>query len=173
MDLFREKHTPQTECGPSEKTGTALNYGMVSFYGLGNFIDYWVGGLFQLFWEEGRIFRNRATAYSFCYCCSVAQSCLNLCDPTHGLQHAGLPCPSPSPEACSNSCPLSWCCHSTILSSVIPFSSCFQSFPALASFLMSQLFAWSGQSTGASASVSVLPMNIQDWFPLGLTGLIS
>ena len=172
MDLFREKHTPQTECGPSEKTGTALNYGMVSFYGLGNFIDYWVGGLFQLFWEEGRIFRNRATAYSFCYCCSVAQSCLNLCDPTHGLQHAGLPCPSPSPGACSDSCPLSRWWHPTISSSVTPFP-CLQSFPASGSFLMSQLFPSGGQSTEASASAPVLLMNIQDRFSLGLTGLIS
>ena len=73
---------------------------------------------------------------------------------------------------CSNSCPLSWWCHPTISSSVIPFSSCLQSFSASGSFPMSQLFISGGQSTGASASASVLPMNIQDWFPLGLTGLI-
>ena len=91
----------------------------------------------------------------------------------HGLQHARLPCPSPSPRACSNLCPLSWWCHPTISSSVIPFSSCLQSFPASGSFLMSWLFASGGQSIGASASPSVLPMNIQDWFPLGLTDLIS
>ena len=89
----------------------------------------------------------------------------------HGLQHARLPCPLPSPGACSNSCPLSLWCHPTISSSVIPFSSCPQSFPASGSFLMSWLFVSGGQSIGASASV--LPMNIQDWFPLGLTGLIS
>ena len=106
---------------------------------------------------------------SMSFSCSILSNSLW----PHRLQHARLPCPSPSPEACSNSCPLSWCCHPTILSSVIPFSSCFQSFPASVSFLMSQLFAWSGQSTGASASASVLPMNIQNWFPLGLTGLIS
>ena len=88
----------------------------------------------------------------------------------HGLQHARLPCPLPSPGACSNSCPLSWWCHPTILSSVIPFSSCHQSFPASGSFLMSQLFASGGQNTGALTSASVLPMNIQDWFPLGWTG---
>ena len=91
----------------------------------------------------------------------------------HGLQHARLPYPSPSPGACSNSCPLSRWCRPTIFSSVIPFSSCLQSFPASGSFQMSQFFAWGGQSFGVSASASVLPMNIQDWFPLGLTGWIS
>ena len=91
----------------------------------------------------------------------------------HGLQHARLLCPSPSPRACSNSCPLSWWCHPTILFSVLPFSSCLQSFPASGSFPMNWLFASGGQSIGASTSVSVLPMNIQGWFPLGLTGLIS
>ena len=91
----------------------------------------------------------------------------------HGLQHARLPCPSLSPGACSNSCPLSQWCHPTISSSAIPFSSCFQSFLASASFPVSRLFASGGQSIGASASASVLPMNIQGWFPLGLTGLIS
>ena len=91
----------------------------------------------------------------------------------HGLQHAKLPCPSPYPWTCSNSCPLSQWCHSTISSSVIPFSFCLQSFPASRAFLMSQLFASGGQGIGASASASVLPMNILDWFPLGWTGLIS
>ena len=83
---------------------------------------------------------------------------------SHGLQHARLSCPSPSPGACSNSCPSSRWCHSTISSSVIPFSSCLQPFPASWSFLMSRLFASGGQSIGVSASASVLPMNIQDWF---------
>ena len=91
----------------------------------------------------------------------------------YGLQHARLPCPSPSPGACSNSCPLSQWCYPTISSSVIPFSSCSQSFPASGSFLMSQLFASGDQSIGGSASALVLLMNIRDWFPLGLTGLIS
>ena len=91
----------------------------------------------------------------------------------HGLQHARLPCPSLSPGECSNSCPLSWWCHPTISSSVIPFSSCLQSFPASRSFPMSWLFASGGQSIGATASASVLPMDIQDWFPLGWTGVIS
>ena len=91
---------------------------------------------------------------------------------SHGLQHTRLPCPSPSPRAWSNSCPLSWWCHPTISSSVVPFSSCLQSFPASGSSPMSQFFTSAGQSTGVSASASVLPMNMQDWFPLGWTGLI-
>ena len=89
----------------------------------------------------------------------------------HGLQHARPPCPSPSPGACSNSRALSWWCHPTISSSVIPFS-CPQSFLASGSFLMSKLFAAGGQSIGVSASTSVLPMNTQDWSPLGWTGWI-
>ena len=91
----------------------------------------------------------------------------------HGLQHARPPCPTLSPVVCSNSCPLSWWCHPTISSSVVPFSSCPQSFPASGSFPVSRLFAWGGQRIGASASASVLPMNIQglisfrtDWFDL-------
>ena len=91
----------------------------------------------------------------------------------HGLQHARLSCPSPTPRACSNSCPLSQWCHPTISSSVVPFSSCLQSFPASGSFPVSQHFISGGQSIGVSASASVLPMNIQDWFPWGWTGLIS
>ena len=93
----------------------------------------------------------------------------------HGQPHARLPwhVPSPTPRACSNSCPSSQWCHPIISSSVMPFFSCLQSFPASGSFPMSQLFTSGGQSIGASASVSVLPMNIQDWFPLWLTGLIS
>ena len=90
----------------------------------------------------------------------------------HGPQHAMLPCPSPTPRACSNPCPLSRWCHPTISSSVIPFSR-LQSFPASGSFLKNQFFTSGGQSIGPSASASVPPMNIQDWFPLGLTGLIS
>ena len=92
----------------------------------------------------------------------------------HGLQHARLPCPSPTPGACSNSCPLRQWCHPTSSFSVIPVSSWLQSFPASVSFpiTMNQFFTSGGQSIGASASASVLPMNIQDWFLLGLTGLI-
>ena len=91
----------------------------------------------------------------------------------HGLQHARLPCPSPTPGACSNSCPWSSWCHPTTLTSVIPFSSCLHSFPTSGSLPMSHFFASGGQSIGPSASASVFPMNIQGWSPLGLTGLIS
>ena len=91
----------------------------------------------------------------------------------HGLKHARLPCPSPTPGAYTNSCPLSWWCHPTMSSSVISFSSNLQSFPASESFPMSQFFASGGQSIRVSASTLVLPMNIQDWFPLGWTGLFS
>ena len=91
----------------------------------------------------------------------------------HGLQHARLPCPSPTPGACSNPCPSSWWSHPTISFSVGPFSSCLQSFTGSGSFPMRWLFASSGQNIGTSTSVSVLTLNIQDWFPLGLTGLIS
>ena len=90
-----------------------------------------------------------------------------------GPQHVRLPCSSPTPRACSNSCPLSQSCHPTIASSVIPLSSCLQVFSASGSFQMSQLFTSGGQSIGASTSASVFPMNIQDWFPLGWTGLIA
>ena len=89
----------------------------------------------------------------------------------HGLQHARLPCPSPNLRACSNSCPLSWWCHPTILFSVAPFSSCLQSFPTSGSFQMSQFFTGGGQSIGVSASASVLPVNIQDWYPLRMDWL--
>ena len=93
----------------------------------------------------------------------------------HRLQYARVPWPSPTPGVCSNSCPLSWWCHPTISSSDVPFSSCFQSFPASGSFQMSQFFTSGGQSTraSASASASAFPVNIQGWFPLGLTALVS
>ena len=104
--------------------------------------------------------------------CSVAQLCPTLMRP-YGLQHTRLPCPLPPPGACSNSSPLSQWCHPTISFSVIPFSSRLQSFPATGSFPMSQFFASGGQSIGDSASASVLPMNIQDWFPLGVTDLLA
>ena len=92
---------------------------------------------------------------------------------THGLHLARFPHPSPSPGACSNSWPLSRWCHPTISSSAVPFFSCLQTFPESGSFLMSQFFTSGGQSIGVSASASVLPMNIQGWFPLGWTGWIS
>ena len=103
------------------------------------------------------------------FSCSVVSDSLGA----HGLQHTRLPCPSPTPGACSNSCPSSWWCHPTISSSVISFSSHLQSFPASGSFPMSQFFILGGQSIGVSASASVLSMNTQDWFPLGWTGFIS
>ena len=102
-----------------------------------------------------------------------SHSVISHSSPPQGLQHTRLLCPSPSPRVCSKSSPLSPLCHPTISSSVTPFSFCFQSFPASGSFPMSWLFASDGQSIGASASASVLPMNIQSWFPLGLIGLIS
>ena len=116
-------------------------------------------------------------SFSFCtpsYFSSVEFSCSVVSNSLrpYGLQHARLPCPSPTPGPCSNSCPSCRWCYPTISSSVIPFS-CFQSFPASGSFPVSQFFESGGQSTGVSASASVLPMNIQDRFPLGWTGWIS
>ena len=102
---------------------------------------------------------------------SVTQSSSTLWP--HGLQYPKPPRPSPTPRVFSNSCPLSQWCHPTISSSVVPFSSCPQSFPASGSFQISQFFAWGGQSIGVSALASVLPMNTQDWSPLGWTGWIS
>ena len=105
---------------------------------------------------------------TFGYCVSSVQfshSVVSNCLWPYGLEHARLPWPSPTPGACSNSCPSSWWCHATVSSSVVLFSSCLQSFPASRSFPLSQFFASGGQRIGASASASVLPMNIQDWFP--------
>ena len=106
--------------------------------------------------------------YPVQFSCSVVPNSLQ----THESQHARPPCPSPTPGVHSNSCPLSRWYHLAISSSVVPFSSCLQYFPESGSFQMSQLFTSSGQSTGASASASMLSMNIQDWFPLGWTGWI-
>ena len=103
------------------------------------------------------------------FSCSVFSNSLR----SHDLQHDRHPCPTPTPGACSNSCPLSQWYHPTISSSVIPFFSCLKSFPASGSFPMSQFFTSGGHSTGVSASTSILPMNIQGWFSLGLTDLIS
>ena len=106
---------------------------------------------------------------------SVQFSCLVVSNSLrpHGLQHARPPCPSPAPRVYPNSRPSSRWCYPTTSSSVVPFSSHLQSFPASRSFQMSQLFASGGQSIGVSASTSVLPMNTQDWYPLGWTGWIS
>ena len=103
---------------------------------------------------------------------SWVQSLSHVWLQSHGLQHTRLPCPSPTPRVYSNSSSSSWWCHPTISSSVVPFS-CLQSFPSSQSFQMIQFFASGGQSIGVSASTSVLPMNIQDWSPLGWTGWIS
>ena len=110
---------------------------------------------------------NINSLFLLLFSCSAVSDSL----PPDGLQRARLPYPSPTPGVCSNSCQLSRCCHPTILSSVGPFS-CFQSCPASGSFVMSQLFTSGGQSIGSSASASAIPMNIQEWFLLGLTGLI-
>ena len=113
--------------------------------------------------------RKPFSKFSVQFSCSVMSDSLR----PHGLQHARPPCPSPTPEVYSNSCPLSRWCHQTISFSVVSFSACPQPFPASGSFPMSQLFTSGGQTIGVSASASVLPMNIQDWFPLGFTGWIS
>ena len=107
--------------------------------------------------------------YSVQFSRSVMSDSLRPLEP----QHARPPCPSPNPGVYSNPCPLSQWCHPAISSSVVAFSSCSQSFPASGSFQMSQLLAWGGQRIGVSASASVLPMNTQDWSPLGWTGWIS
>ena len=106
---------------------------------------------------------------------SVQFSCSAVSDSwqSHGPQHARLLCPSPIPGVYSNSCPSSQWCHPTISSSIVPFSSCLQPFPASGSFPGSQFFTSGGQSIGVSASTSVLPMNIQNWLPLGQTGWVS
>ena len=113
--------------------------------------------------------------YIYIYTCVCILSCSVMSDSLwpRELQHIRLPCPWPTPGACSNSCPSSRWCHPAISSSVIPFSSRLQSFPASGSFSVSQFFTSGGQSIAVSASASVFPMNIQDWFPLRLTGLIS
>ena len=104
---------------------------------------------------------------------SVSHSVMSNSLWPHELQHTRPPCPSPTPEVYSNSCPSSRWCHPAISSSVVPFSSCLQSLQASGSFSMSQHFAWGGQSIGVSTSASVLPMNTQDWSPSGWTGWIS
>ena len=143
-----------------------------------NFFHNKVRGVWHVFHriEGRRIVRKRSCpAIIISYCqysssvqfSSLTQSCLTL--PPHWPQQSRPPCPSPNPGVYPNSCPLSQWCHPTISSSVIPFSSCLQSFPASGSFPMSQLFTSSRQNIGVSASASVLPMNIQDRFPLGWT----
>ena len=122
--------------------------------------------LAALSYKDSLIFRCLSCSFSL-----VAQSCLTL--QPHEPQHARPPCPSPTPRVYSNTCPLRGWCHPTISSSVVPCSSCLQSFSTSGSFQTSQLFTSGGQSIGISASASVLPMSTQDWFPLGWTGWIS
>ena len=117
------------------------------------------------------LLKGAVCIYLLCGSAQFSRSVVSDSLQPHESQHARPPCPSPTPGVCSDSCPSSQWCHSTISSSVIPSSSCLQSFSALWYFLMSQFFTSGGQSIGASASV--LPVNIQDWFPLGLTGWIS
>ena len=134
---------------------------------LGRVYSFFLLSLHQIFGRLGGFLKTVKSLVKFI--CSVVSDSLW----PHESQHAMLPCPSPTPRIYPNSCPLSWWCHLTISSSVVPFSSCPQSFPASGSFQMSQLFASGGPSIGVSASASVLPMNTQDWFPLGWTGWIS
>ena len=131
----------------------------------------WIRGLYPEY--QRNYYNSKTTAGKYWifsqFSCSFVPNSLW----PHGLQHARPPCPSPTLGVYSNSCPLSWWCHPTISSSVIPFSSHLQSFPASGSFPISQFFQSGGQSIGVSASASVLPTNIQDWFPLEWTSWIS
>ena len=139
--------------------------------------------LSESFWEEGTESREATRSLDPTYLLlplsvqfssvQFSRSVVSDCLQPHEPQDARPPCPSPTPRVYQNPCPSSWWCHPTISSSVIPFSSCPQSFPASGSFQMSQLFASGGQSSGVSASTSVLPVNIQDWSPLEWTGWIS
>ena len=117
--------------------------------------------------------REDPSWWQLCLSAQFSHSVMSDSLQPHGLKHARLPCPSPTPRACSNSCPLSQWCHSTISFSVVPFSFCLQFFPASGSFQMSQYFTSGGQRIGVSASASVLPVNIQDWFIFRWTGWIS
>ena len=132
-------------------------------------------------WSWHDIFRNSKAHGVFVECLQFSgmssvqfsRSVVSYSFRPHESQHARPPSPSPTPRVYPNSCPSSWWCHSAISSSVVPFSSCLQSLPASGSFPMSQLFAWSGQSIGVSASTSILSMNTQNWSPVGWTGWIS
>ena len=148
-------------------TGSYSSYSMVTTI---------VSTLQEVLWKAVLIYPRKVSRNMCCSLASknqISRSVVSDSLQPHGCQHTGLSCPSLSPGVCFNSCPLSQWCHPTISSSVSPFTSCLQSFPASRSFLMSQLFASGGQSIGVSASTSVLPKNIQDWFPLGWIGWIS
>ena len=137
---------------------------LISFKGLLSLLAF----LFCVFRFLGMVYVDHQFS-SVQFSCSVMSDSLRLHEP----QHARPPCPSPTPGVHPKLCPLSWWCHPTISSFVVPFSSCPQSFPASGSFPVSQLFAWGGQSIGVSASASVLPMSTQDWSPSGWTDWIS
>ena len=126
-----------------------------------------------IFWSKITQWHSTKNNKLICSSVKFSRSVMFSSLQPHGLQHTRPPCPSPIPRVNPNSCPLSQWCHPTISSSIVPFSSCPQSFPASGSFQMNQLFASGSQSVGVSASTSVLPMNTQDWFPLGWTGCIS
>ena len=143
------------------------------FFYFFNFLSIWDDEyywLWLLLHDVYKLYHLHAVHLKFIQCCRSVQliqsPVVSDSSQPHGLQHARLTCPSPTPEASSNSCPSSCWFHPTISSSVVPFSSRLQSFPASGSFQMSHFFASGGQSTGVSASASVLPMDIQDWFPL-------
>ena len=123
--------------------------------------------------ETWKISPSVYVIFDFFHSVQFSRSVMSYSLQPHEPQHTRPPCPSPTPGVHQNPCPLSLWCHPTISSSVIPFSSCPQSFPASGSFPKSQLFASGGQRIGVSASTSVLPMNTQDWSPLGWTGWIS
>ena len=123
-------------------------------------------------WTSISCIAGRCFTEAFCQSVQFSHSVVSYSLQPHEPQHARPPCPSPTARVHPNPCPLCWWCHPNISSSVIPFSSCPQSFPASGSFQISQLFTSSGQSIGASASTSVLPVNTQDWSPLGCTGWI-
>ena len=150
------------------------------FFYFFNFLSIWDDEyywLWLLLHDVYKLYHLHAVHLKFIQCCRSVQliqsPVMSDSSQPHGLQHARLTCPSPTPRACLNSCPSSQWCHSTISSSVVPFSSRLQSFPASGSFPMSEFFAPGGHSIGVSTSALVLLMNIQDWFPLGLTGWIS
>ena len=132
---------------------------------------------FCIYWDEHMVFYSSVfwcgVSYWLIHFSSFQFSCSIMSDSSSSPQHTRRPCPSPTPRVHPNACPLSQWCHPTISSSVVPFFSCPQSFPASGSFQMSQHFTSGGQSSRVSASTSVLPMNTQDWSPLGWTGWIS
>ena len=141
---------------------------MQQLFYFSNIFDFWIEYYRYLTDEPPYI-----TFHKWISSVQFSRSVMSDCLWPRESQHARPPCPLPTPGVHSNSCPLSRWCHSAISSSVIPSSSCPQSLPASGSFPMSQLFAWGGQNIGVSASALVLPMNTQDWFPLGWTGWIS